>query len=68
MQPSNEDFLADIADDTLGRVKKFHGLPVLSDTRWLTQIDSKQCLLKKYKAVCEAVAEVRGHLIMSKCQ
>ena len=33
MQSSNEDFLADIADDTLGPVKKFRGLPVLSDTR-----------------------------------
>ena len=59
MHSSNEDFLADIADDTLGPVKKFHGLPVLSHTRSLTRIDSIQCLLKKYRAICEAVEEVK---------
>ena len=59
MQSSGEDFLADITDDSLGPVKKYRGLPVLSDTHWLTRIDSIQCLLRKYRAVCEAVEEVR---------
>jgi len=33
-------------------------LPVLSDTRWLTRVDSIDCLLKRYRAVCEAVEAV----------
>ena len=59
MESSNEDFLADIADDSLFLDKKYSGLPVLSDTQWLTRIDSIQCLLRKYRAMCKAVQEVR---------
>ena len=39
--------------------RKYKGLPVLSDTRWLTRIDSIDCLLNNYIAVCEALEEVR---------
>ena len=59
MQFSNEGFLAEGADDTLGPVKKLCGLPVQSDIRWLTRIDSIQCLVEEYRAVCEVVEEVR---------
>ena len=38
---------------------KFQGLPVLSDTRWLTRLDSIHCLLQNYRSVCEAVEAVR---------
>ena len=40
--------------------RKYRGLPVLSDTRWLSRVDSIDCLLKHFKAVCEAVEEVRN--------
>ena len=39
--------------------RKYKGLPVLSDTRWLTRIDSIDCLRNNYIAVCEALEEVR---------
>ena len=38
---------------------KFQGLPVLSDTHWLTRVDSIHCLLQNYRAVCEAVEAIR---------
>ena len=46
-------------DDELIPKRKFHGLPVLSDTRWLTRVDSINCLLQNYRSVCEAVEKVR---------
>ena len=39
--------------------RQYQGLPVLSDTRWLTRVDSINCLLQHYRAVCEAVESVR---------
>lgn len=54
-----EDLLADCADDELIPNRKHQGLPVLSDTRWLTRVDSIDCLLGNYRSVCEAVEEVR---------
>lgn len=33
---------------------------MLSDTRWLTRVDSIDCLLSNYRAVCEAVEAVRN--------
>ena len=38
---------------------KYRGLPVLSETRWLARVDSIDCLLRNYRAVCEAVEAVR---------
>lgn len=46
-------------DQECGPRQNYKGLPVLSDTRWLTRIDSIDCLLKNYIAVCEALEEVR---------
>ena len=57
---NGQNLLADSADEEqLIPKRKYQGLPVLSDTRWLTRIDSIDCLLKHYRAVCEAVEEVR---------
>lgn len=50
---AQEDFLADCVEK-----RKYQGIPVLSDTWWLTRVDSIDCLLKNYKAVCEAVEAV----------
>ena len=49
---NGQNLLADSADEE-------QLIPVLSDTCWLTRIDSIDCLLKHYRAVCEAVEEVR---------
>ena len=38
---------------------KYRGLPVLSETRWLARVDSIDCLLRNYRAVCEAVEAMR---------
>ena len=54
-----EDFLADCVEDEFFPKRKFQGLPVLSDTRWLTRFDSIHCLLLNYRAVCEAVEALR---------
>ena len=54
-----EDFLADCVEDEFLPKKKFQGLPVHSDTRWLTRVDSICCLLQNYRAVCEAVEAIR---------
>ena len=43
----------------LNHNKKYRGIPVLSDTRWLTKVDSIDCLLKNFLHVCEAVEEIR---------
>ena len=53
--------LADCFDEEEDPIPKrqYQGLPVLSDTRWLTRVDSIDCLLKHYRAVCEAVESVR---------
>ena len=57
---NGQNLLADSADEEqLIPNRKYQGLPMLSDTRWLTRIDSIDCLLKHYRAVCEAVEEVR---------
>ncbi len=56
-----EDFLADCAEGDLEPAKRrFKGIPVLSVTRWLARVDSIDCLLKNYRAVCEAVEAVRN--------
>ena len=55
-----ENFLADsVIEEELLPNRQYRGLPVLSDTRWLTRINSIDCLLKNYRAVCEAVEAVR---------
>ena len=57
-----EDLLADSNDDDedgLIPERKYRGIPVLSDTRWLTRIDSIDCLLKNYLPICEAIEEIR---------
>ena len=60
-----EDFLADSIDDSesddtgLVPERKYRGIPVLSDTRWLMRIDSINCLLKNYLPICEAIEEIR---------
>ena len=62
--------LADTPDeesqaDALIPNRRYCGLPVLSDTRWLTRVDSINCLLKHYGAICntlEAIANCSsGH-------
>ena len=58
---TQEDLLADSCEDELIPKRKFQGLPVLSDTRWLTRVDSIDCLLQNYRLVCEAVEEVRDN-------
>ncbi len=50
------DLLADTED---GNERKYQGLPTLSDTRWLSRVDSIDCLLKNYPSVCEALEAVR---------
>ena len=58
----DENLLADSTDEqdeALVPDRQYRGLPVLSDTRWLTRVDSIDCLLKRCKAVCEAVESVR---------
>ena len=37
-----------------------HSLPTLSDTRWLSRVDSISCLLVNYKKVYEAVSHVQA--------
>ena len=39
--------------------RKYQSLPVLSDTHWLTRVDSIDCLLKHFTQVCHAIEEVR---------
>ena len=56
---THEDLFADSVEDRLIPKRKFQGLPVLSDTRWLTRVNSIDCLLQNYRSVCEAVEEVR---------
>lgn len=60
LKTSHEDFLADCGDSEVVPKKKYQGLPVMSDTRWLTRVDSIHCLLQNYRALCEAVEEVRN--------
>ena len=52
------DFLDDLDEDDPIVKSKYQGLPVLSDTRWLTRVDSIDCLLQNYRAVCESVEAV----------
>ena len=56
---AQEDFLADCVEGHLVPAKRrYEELPVPSDTRWLTRVDTIDCLLKNYRAVCEAVEAV----------
>ena len=55
----HEDFFADSVEDELIPKRKFQGLSVLSDTHWLTRLDSIHCLFQNYRSVCEAVEAVR---------
>lgn len=58
---AQEDILAECAEgDLLPGKRRYEGIPVLSHTRWLTRVDSIDCLLKNYRAVCEAVEGVRN--------
>ena len=55
-----KDLLADsIEDEDLVPDRHYRGLPTLSDTRWLTRVDSIDCLIKHFEAICEAVEEIR---------
>ena len=58
MLADSDDWPLDEGSDLI-RKKKYHSLPVLSDTRWLTRVDSIDCLVRNYRAVCEAVEKVR---------
>ena len=50
----------DVNDSDCIPNRKYQGLPILSDTRWLSRVDSIDCLLKDFKAVCEATEEIRN--------
>ena len=62
-----QDLLADIEDENDSELesgsmipnRKYQSLPVLSDTRWLTRVDSIDCLLKHFTQVCHTIEEVR---------
>ncbi len=60
-----EDLIADSMDDDQEEEnssvpeRKYRGLPVLSDTRWLTRVDSIDCLLKNFLSICKAIEEIR---------
>ena len=58
----SDNLLADSVheDDELIPNKHNRGLPVLSDTCWLTRVDSINCLLKQYKALYVALEVVRN--------
>ena len=60
------DLLADSVEEELIPTRKFQGLPVLSNTRWLTRVDSIDCLLQNYRSVCGAVeiAQLGGVQVM----
>jgi hypothetical protein len=52
----HQDLLTDISEDyedDLLPSTRYQGLPMLSDTRWLSRVDSIHCLLKHYRTVCE---------------
>ena len=58
---AQEDFLADCVEGHLVPAKmRYEGISVLSDTQWLTRVDTIDCLLKNYRAVCEAVEAFRN--------
>ena len=63
-----EDLLADLEEcyegDLLAK-KHHHGFPVLSDTRWLSRVDSIHCLLKHYRAICEALEAIEAQSVGS---
>ena len=64
-QEVQQNLLADSIEDEdlLLSDRHYQGLPTLSDTRWLTRVDSIDCLVKHFvkhfKAICEAVEEIR---------
>ena len=64
LKSTHEDLLADCiwndSESDIVEARNFRGLPLLSDTRWLTRVDSIQCLLQNYRGVCEAIEEVRN--------
>ena len=55
----HEDLLADLHEEEIVPKRRYLGLPVLCDTRWLARVDSIHCLLKHYRAVCEALETVK---------
>lgn len=58
-----ENLLADCVehdkDNPLIPERHYKGLPVLCDTRWLTRVDSIDCLLNNFVAICKALEAVR---------
>ena len=38
-------------------------LLVLSDTRWLSRVDSIHCLLKHYRSICEAFEAIKAQSV-----
>ena len=54
----HEGLLADIIDLHEQPKRQYLGLAVLCDTCWLSRVDSIHCLLKHYRAVCEALETV----------
>ena len=63
-----EDLLADLEEcyegDLLAK-KHHHGFPVLSDTWWLSRVDSIHCLLKHYWAICEVLEAIEAQSVGS---
>ena len=62
---TQEALLADCVEDEPLPYRKFQGIPVFSDTHWLTRVDSIDCLVRNYRSVCEAV---EGWFHWSKCK
>lgn len=56
---TQEALLADCVEDEPLPYRKFQEIPVLSDTRWLSRVDSIDCLVRNYRTVCEAVQAIR---------
>ena len=54
-----EDFLAKCIEDEFLPKRKFQGLPVLSDTHWLTQVYSINCLLQNYRGFVRRLKQLK---------
>lgn len=59
-----ENLLADSMEDEDEEImlipkRRHRGIPVLSDTRWLSRVDSIDCMLQNYLPVCKAVEEIK---------
>ena len=46
LKSSHDDFFADCIDSDLVPKREYRGFPVLSDTRWLTRVDSIHCFFR----------------------